>query len=48
MMLEFRNFNNVKNEIKQDEIYYGLPTIIIDIENTLIVPFEIKSLYELN
>ena len=36
MMVEFTNFKKLQKEIKQDEVYRGLQTIIIDIENTLV------------
>lgn len=43
MMLKFKNFRNLQNEIQQDEVYNGLQTIVIDIENTLITQLDIKS-----
>ena len=43
MMLKFKNFGNLQNEIQQDEVYNGLQTIVIDIENTLITQLDIKS-----
>ena len=46
MMKKFKNFKRLQNEIQQDEVYYGLQTIVIDIENTLITKIEIKSKQE--
>ena len=43
MMLKFKNFRNLQNEIQQDEVYNGLQTIVIDIENTLITLLDLKS-----
>ena len=45
-MKKFKNFKRLQNEIQQDEVYYGLQTIVIDIENTLITKIEIKSKQE--
>ena len=47
-MLEFTNFKKLQKEIKQDEVYRGLQTIIIDIENTLVTLIDVKNKHELD
>lgn len=46
-MMEVRNFKKLQKEIQQDDVYRGLQTIIIDIENTLVSQIEVKSLNEI-
>ena len=46
-MTEVRNFKKLQKEIQQDDVYKGLQTIIIDIENTLVSQIEVKSLNEI-
>ena len=48
LMIEFPNFKKLQKEIQQDEVYKGLKTLIIDIENTLVTQIEIKCKDELN
>jgi hypothetical protein len=48
MMLEFKNFKKLQKEIKQDEVYRGLQTVIIDIENTFVTLIEVKNKEELD
>ena len=48
MMIEFKNFKKLQKEIKQDEVYRGLQTVIIDIENTLVTLIEVKNKEELD
>ena len=46
-MLQFKNFQKLQREISQDEIFRGMQTIVIDIENTLVAQIELKSKEEL-
>ena len=48
MMIEFKNFKKLQKEIKQDEVYRGLQTVIIDIENTFITLIEVRNKEELD
>ena len=48
MMTEFKNFKKLQKEIKQDEVYRGLQTVIIDIENTFVTLIEVKNKEELD
>ena len=48
MMLDFKNFKKLQKEIKQDEVYRGLQTIIIDIENTLVTLIDVKNKQDLD
>ena len=47
-MLDFKNFKKLQKEIKQDEVYRGLQTIIIDIENTLVTLIDVKNKQDLD
>lgn len=47
-MIEFKNFKKLQKEIKQDEVYRGLQTVIIDIENTFVTLIDIKNKEELD
>lgn len=42
-MVDNKNFKKLQNEIKQDEAYKGIQTIIIDIENTFVTLIEVKN-----
>ena len=48
LMLEFPNFKKLQKEIQQDEVYRGLQTIIIDIENTLVTQIDLRNKQELD
>ena len=48
LMKESKYFQKLQEEIKQDEVYNGLQTIVIDIENTLVSQIEVKSKQELD
>ena len=48
MMTDFKNFKKLQKEIEQDEVYRGLQTVIIDIENTFVTLIEVKNKEELD
>lgn len=45
-MIEFPNFKKLQKEIEQDEVYRGLQTVVIDIENTLVTQIDIRNKQE--
>ena len=46
LMIEFPNFKKLQKEIEQDEVYRGLQTVVIDIENTLVTQIDIRNKQE--
>ena len=48
LMTGSKNFKNVSKEITKDQIFSGVKSIVIDIENSLVTKFEIKSKTELD
>lgn len=46
LMTEFPNFKKLQKEIEQDDVYRGLQTVVIDIENTLVTLIDIRNKQE--